>query len=68
MHKFDVGQHVAFRRDLRPWRQGVFTVVRVLAGAGVPEYRIKSSDEPYERSALENELREVHTTRVRPAA
>lgn len=68
MHRFEVGQLVAFHRDLRPWRRGAFTVVRVLAGAGVPEYRIKSADEPYERSALENELREIIPTRVRSAA
>ena len=68
MHKFEVGQPVQFRRNLRPWQQGTFTVLKVLAGASVPEYRIKSADEPYERSASEDELQDVHTGHIRPAA
>jgi hypothetical protein len=68
MHKFDVGQPVQFRRNLRPWQQGTFTVLRVLAGGSVPEYRIKSADEPYERIASEGELQSIRTAHIRPAA
>lgn len=60
MHKFGLGELVEFRLNKRPWERGLFVVKKLLPGAAaVPEYRIKSTGEPFERSATEGELQEA---------
>ena len=56
-HKFKVGDIVTVRPSIsRNAPGGVFEVIKLLPGSSEPEYRIKSSNEPYHRVARESEL------------
>ncbi|MCC7251355.1 MAG: hypothetical protein IT540_05715 [Hyphomicrobium sp.] len=56
-HKFRVGQRVLYDPPRRTTGSAVFTVVRLLPPEGGERtYRIKSTEENFERAAKEREL------------
>jgi len=66
-HKFSIGQQVLFaRNDLTKKVAEVVEVLRQMPSDvdGEPQYRIKASDEGFERSAKEHQL----STVIQPSA
>lgn len=60
-HKFNVGERVIFHSPRLSVGPSIFTVLRRLPIEGYDRtYRIKSSEENFERVAKEHELESVH--------
>ena len=62
MHKFKVGEAVSFVSGLLgTGGRGIYTVTRLLPPRGEEfQYRIKSTNEPFERVAQESQLDHDH--------
>ena len=64
MHKFEIGQAVAYRHSLGRGfgADGIYVVAKQLPPGddGEPVYCIKRRGEPHARSARERELRATH--------
>jgi hypothetical protein len=57
-HRFKIGQAVEYRASRGIYARGPYVVTAALPERdGEFEYRIRSTNEPYERTAKESELR-----------
>jgi hypothetical protein len=59
MPKFQVGQIVHLIADRRARTRDTYEVKRVLPSNGEPQYRIRSTRDPFERAAVESEMEAV---------
>jgi hypothetical protein len=59
MPKFHVGQIVHLIADRRARTRDTYEVKRVLPSDGEPQYRIRSTRDPFERAASESEMEAV---------